>query len=330
MHPLTRLFNHFQRTGFILAVVRPQLSARETTQWYPDWIYEVMETDEIRNRAYRAAIRGVVENKTVLELGTGRKALWATACARAGARKVYAIEANPKAYESSLKYLRDNGIRNVELLLGFSDQLELPEPCEVLVHDLIGAIGSSEGMVPFVEDVKKRMLTPDAVHVPRRCVTYAVLSEDPRLRAPETVFSYCARGFKRLESLSFVRYFGYPATAVLSMPQVFEDVVFDQATELRTDRQLRFDITRDGQLRGLCFFIRLHLDGANVVDSWESRTNWFIPYVRLEKATPVKRGDKVEAAVHADLSGNPTYSVKLMHTSGTVTRAIGEHTWSGT
>src|SRR4030095_1358821 len=209
MHPLTKLFNYFQRTGFILAVVRPHLSDRDTTQWYPDWIYGVMETDEDRNQAYRAAIRAAVSNKVVLEMGTGRKALWATICAKSGARKVYAIEANPKSYGYSLKHLKDNGVRNVELIYGFSDRVEVPERCEVLVHDLIGSIGSSEGMVPFIEDVKRRMLTPDAVHIPKRCTTYAVLTEDPRLRLREAIFSYCARGIQRFHSLSLVRLLGF-------------------------------------------------------------------------------------------------------------------------
>lgn len=329
MHPLTKLFNYFQRTGFILAVVRPHLSDRDTTQWYPDWIYGVMETDEVRNQAYRAAIRDAVSNKVVLEMGTGRKALWATICAKSGARKVYAIEANPKSYGSSLKYLKDNGVRNVELIYGFSDRVEVPERCEVLVHDLIGSIGSSEGMVPFIEDVKRRMLTPDAVHIPKRCTTYAVLTEDPRLRLREAIFSYCARGFKRFNSLSFVRFFGFPASAVLSEPKIFEDIAFDAAPELQNDRQLRFEILRDGQLRGVCFFIRLHLDDTNRVDTWEHRTNWFIPYVRLKAATSVKKGDLVEVSVRADISGNPTYSLRLTHTTGTSTREIGSHSWSG-
>jgi PRMT5 arginine-N-methyltransferase len=330
MHPLTALFNYFQRTGFILAVVRPHLSDRDTTQWYPDWIYEVMETDEVRNQAYREAIRGAVSNKVVLELGTGRKALWATICARAGARKVYAIEANPKSYESSLKYLKDHAIQNVELIHGFSDRVDVPERCEVLVHDLIGSIGSSEGMVPFIEDVKRRMLTPDAVLIPRRCTTYAVLTEDPRLRLRETIFSYCARGFKRLESLSFVRFFGFPASAVLSEPKIFEDIVFALPPELQNDRHLRFEIMRDGRLRGVCFFIRLHLDETKYVDTWEHRTNWFIPYVRLKAATSVKKGDLVEVSVRADISGNPTYALRLTHTTGNSTREIGSHSWSGT
>src|SRR5262249_12670130 len=151
MHPLTSFYNCLKRVGFALALEREHIGDRELTEWYPEWLYELMETDEVRNRAYRAAIREAVPGKTVLELGTGRKALWAEHCIRAGTRKVYAIEANRKAFESSSAYVRAKRLDNVHLIHGFSDKVEVTERCEVLVHDLVGDIGSSEGMVPFVE-----------------------------------------------------------------------------------------------------------------------------------------------------------------------------------
>jgi hypothetical protein len=42
---------------------------------------------------------------------------------------------------------------------GFSDEIELPERCKALVHDLVGDIGSSEGMIQFVENAKRRLPT---------------------------------------------------------------------------------------------------------------------------------------------------------------------------
>jgi predicted nicotinamide N-methyase len=143
MHPLTRFFNYLKRIDFSLAVQREHLSERQQVEWYPVWMYELMETDENRNQPYRDTIREVVAGKVVLELGTGRKALWAVCCALAGARKVYAVEANKRAYQESLTFLKARNIDNVHLICGFSDKITLPERCEVLVHDLIGNIASS-------------------------------------------------------------------------------------------------------------------------------------------------------------------------------------------
>ena len=73
MHPLTSFFNYLKRIDFSLAVEREHLSEREQVEWYPVWMYELMETDDNRNQPYRDTIREVVAGKVVLELGTGRK-----------------------------------------------------------------------------------------------------------------------------------------------------------------------------------------------------------------------------------------------------------------
>jgi predicted RNA methylase len=166
MHPLTRFFNYLKRIDFSLALEREHLSERELMEWYPEWMYELMETDEVRNRHYMDAIRRTVAGKVVLELGTGRKAFWAVCCPEAGAKRVYAVEANERAYRESVNYLKAKNIDNVHVVLGMSNKITLPERCQVLVHDLIGDIGSSEGMIPFIEGAKRRLLLPDAPTFP--------------------------------------------------------------------------------------------------------------------------------------------------------------------
>jgi type I protein arginine methyltransferase len=329
MHPLTRFFNYLKRIDFSMALAREHIGYRELTGWYSSWMYELMETDEVRNQPYRDVIRESVGGKTVLELGTGRRALWAICCAKAGAKKVYAIEANPTAYQSSVKFLESQRLHNVHLIHGFSDKVELPERCEVLVHDLVGDIGSSEGMIPFIEDAKRRLLTPDAIHIPRRCTTHVVLAEDPQLTLPERAFSYLVRGFQRLESVSFVRFFGFPHEAALADPEVFEDIVFCQPMELHTNRELAVHILRDGQLRGVCFFIRLYLSESRMVDTWMSETSWSTPYVRLDAATSAKKGDVIQVNIRSDLSGNPAYTLTLAHCVDGSAREIGRYEWSG-
>jgi hypothetical protein len=329
MHPLTHFFNYLKRKEFAMALAREHLSERDQVEWYPDWMYESMETDEARNQPYRKVIRETVAGKVVLEIGAGRKALWAVCCASAGAKSVYAIEANKRAYQASLRYLRSKKIDNVHLIYGFSDKVQLPERCNVLVHDLVGDIGSSEGMIPFIEDAKRRLLTSDAIHIPKRCTTLAVLAEDPKLSRLETAFSFGMRGFRHMDSLSFVRFFGFPSSAALSEPQVFENIEFDQTPQLRSNKRLVLKVRRDGCLRGLFFFIRLLVSESDVIDSWSSHTCWSTPYVRFNTPTSVKKGDIVELTAQSDLSQNPSYAVELTHIGDESARAIGRYAWAG-
>ena len=89
------------------------------------------------------------------------------------------------------------------------------------------------------------------------------------------------------------------------------------------------EIKRDGELRGVCFFIRLYVDEARVVDTWASPTAWSTPYVRLKAPTPVRKGDVVEVSIKSDLSGNPSYSLQLMHKVDGGAKEIGRYAWSG-
>jgi hypothetical protein len=329
MHPVTRFLNYLKHKDFSMVLAREHLSDRELTEWYADWMYEAMETDEIRNRAYEEAIRDSVAGKVVLELGTGRKALWAVCCARAGAKRVYAVEANRRAFESSVRFVRSKKFDNIHLIHGFSDKISLPERCEILVHDLVGDIGSSEGMIPFIEDAKRRLLTPDAVHIPQRCTTHVFLAEDPKLRPAEWAFSYLMRGLRPFERLTFARFFGFRYAAALSEPYAFEDFVLRQTPDLCPDRRLAMEIKRDGLLRGVCFFIRLYLDGTRVVDTLACQTSWCTPYVRIKTPVAVRKGDVVEMAIQSDLSGNPSYSIVLTHRVDGAVKEIGGYAWSG-
>ena len=329
MHPLTRFFNYLKRKDFSMALAREHIGARDLTEWYPDWMYELMETDEVRNQPYQDAIQEAVSGKVVLELGTGRRALWAVRCARAGAKRVYAIEANERAYQSSLRVLKSEGIENVQLICGFSDKVDLPERCDVLVHDLVGDIGSSEGMIPFIDDARQRLLKSDATHIPRQCTTYAVLAEDPKLSAAEWIFSYGLRGLQRFDAVPFVRFFGFPQAAALSEPQVFEDIAFPQTPVLETNTRVVVEIKRDGELRGVLLFIRLHFGGTRVVNTWTSQTSWATPYVRFKQATPVRKGDLVEMSIQSDLSGDPSYFLRLARIVNGSASEIGQYAWSG-
>jgi hypothetical protein len=292
-------------------------------------MYELMETDDNRNQPYRDTIQEVVAGKVVLELGTGRKALWAVCCALAGARKVYAVEANERAYQESLAFLKARDIENVHLICGFSDKITLPERCEVLVHDLIGNIASSEGMIPFIEDAKQRLLAPDAAYIPQRCVTCAVLAEDPTLTLAERTFSYVLRGFQRLDHLPFVRVFGFRPRDALSEPNVIEDFTFCQVQQLRRSVRLDIEIKRDGVLQGVFFFLRIYFNETRVLDTWASPTCWETPFVRFKQPTRVKEGDRVELCIQSDLSGTPTYSLQLAHQVNGSAKRIGEYAWSG-
>jgi hypothetical protein len=64
---------------------------------YDDTAYNGFTAGDARNRWYGRAVRDAAPGRVVLDIGTGRDALWAVAAAEAGARHAYAVESDPAA-----------------------------------------------------------------------------------------------------------------------------------------------------------------------------------------------------------------------------------------
>jgi protein arginine N-methyltransferase 1 len=99
---------------------------------------------------------------TVLDLGTGPYAVLAFAAARAGAKKVYCIEADPAVAERARQEIQwaettiPKGV--MEVIEGFSTDIELPEPVDLLVCEIAGSIASEEGMYATIGDARRRFM----------------------------------------------------------------------------------------------------------------------------------------------------------------------------
>ncbi len=127
-----------------------------------------MLADTDRTLAFKRAIEEVVKpGDVVLEIGTGTGILSVFA-ARAGAKKVYAVEAyglGPVAQQ----VFEENGVGDrVELIRGWSTQITLPERANVLITETIGNEPLGERIIDTVVDARKRLLTPDARLIPSR------------------------------------------------------------------------------------------------------------------------------------------------------------------
>ena len=90
----------------------------------------------------------------VVDIGTGTVVL-AVAAAKAGARKVYAIEQRRLALTAK-EIFKANGVEHiVELIQGWSTDISLPEKAHVIITETIGNRIFDENILRIVEDAKK-------------------------------------------------------------------------------------------------------------------------------------------------------------------------------
>lgn len=131
-------------------------------------IHVAMLGDRDRTSAFLAAIGKVVRpGDVVLEIGTGTGVL-ALGAARAGARHVYTVETSGIAPVAAALFAANGYDDRITLIRGWSTQVAIPEPADVLITETIGHEPLSEGILGIAWDARERLLKPVARAVPAR------------------------------------------------------------------------------------------------------------------------------------------------------------------
>eukprot|EP00435_Cladocopium_sp_Y103_P054142 s943_g17.t1 len=289
--------------------------------------YETMREDLPRTRAFYKAIDALAPDSIVLDLGTGALALLAHRAAAAGARHVYAVEASKFAAEKAAG-LCDNDA--ISVIHGQSQDIELPEKVDVIVHEILGEIASREGVVASLRDAE-RFLSATAKRkgswsVPSCARTFLAPAEMPKPRyfkalkaRTGTLLAMPGPGTRML------RFPNLPVSdCILAEPEIFEDLHWgEDKMKLLQKRVMRFHVMREGILSGFVFFITVHFPETDemipVVSSADEESHWANSFCMVDCPTAVKPGDSLEVESEVDLRTDlPTYALqaKLLRPTG--------------
>ncbi|MBM3473251.1 MAG: hypothetical protein FJX75_08295 [Armatimonadetes bacterium] len=272
-------------------------------------------SDQVRVEAYAQAIRETVQaGDVVVDIGTG-PAVLAMLAARAGARRVYAIEGEARVIPMTQQIIDQAGLGSViTLLQGISQEITLPEPTDVIVSELIGGLGNDEGMVPALEDARDRFLRPETGRmVPRAVDVYIAPVEAPEAHAQTaTVYDHDLvvppeGALGRFEAYySFLG--GVPPDRLLAAGQPVDHVDHFGTTEASFARTRVFEISKPGVFSGFVAWFIARLSDHVVLDVSPGNpgTCWGQAYLPLPEQVVVQCGDRVELTFEAILDAGET------------------------
>jgi len=302
---------------------------------YDDGVYDSFDERDQRFHAYREAVAARAAGKVVLDIGTGRDALWAVTAARAGARHVYAVEEQPGTAAQASQVVADAGLADrITVIRGRSTEISLPERAEVCVSEIVGNIASAEGAVAVLADAGKRLCTDDCAWIPFRIQTWAAavdLSGQSPVMATESlpyverIFAAVGRPFDLRLCLA-----GPVGDLRISSVTAVESIVFDgrrdaPASSPATSTASLMVEVAGARATGLLLWSRIAVtSGSRQIDTLAGDTRGWAPvYVPLGLAgVPVRQGDRLTVALRSTTSDDgihPDYQLVVSAPGGPLT-----------
>jgi len=140
-----------------------------------------MLEDHVRMKAYFDSImenKACFEGRSVLDVGagTGILSIWA---AKAGARKVYAVEATATANHAR-DLVKANGVDDiVEVLQAKMEEVELPEKVDIIISEWMGYFLVYESMLDTVLAARDKWLLPGGAIYPSHAQLFLAPLKSP-------------------------------------------------------------------------------------------------------------------------------------------------------
>ena len=272
--------------------------------------------------AYEQAIRRLVKpGDVVFDLGAGTAILAMLACS-AGASKVYAVD--PSEIIALVPMLAAaNGFgERIIVQRKLSYDFNPPERADVVIASMQGTAGIGNDLLAVVTDARRRLLKPAGIVIP--------LALRPAFSPVEIPDWYGARidcWNQRRLGLSFdaVRSFAInrtssgsvPKTSMLSAPQSFAEIRFDAIAASSVSAELTFEVERDSVFHALAGWVSIIMaEGVQCSSSPldQDPMPWNHLILPLETPTPVRAGDRIEAAIQFTMVGKqpvPTWNVRV-------------------
>jgi len=241
--------------------------------------YEIQEClfDTKRTQDFLDAINETVRpGDIVVDAGSGSGVLGLFA-ARAGAKKVYCIEASQRFIEIIKKNAKLNKYENVlEVIHGDATSVALPEPIDVIISELLSTGLFYEPETEVINHLRQ-FLKPEGRIIPQNCTSRVQLISAQRSMYG-LYFDYDSRYEKLKEDTS------------LTSLEIFDHPNFYEQEPLDIDRTVTVKGIKDGTANAIRITTEAQLSASIKAKRSEFLFNPLVIY--LKKSVAVKEGER--------------------------------------
>ena len=303
---------------------------RAATMGYEDPLLTIaMLEDRVRTDSVVAAIRRVVrEGDVVLDVGAGI-GINTMAAVRAGARRVYAIEA-ASLRQTAHRLFDANGLLDrITYIQGDALEVCLPEKADVLICDL--SSGHPLDSYPFsvITSVRDRLLKVEARLIPLRMRVYALPISVPEAFAARYTYvpaavtrwsDWYGMSLHRLSAsdaeprpryLNPVDVRDWPR---LTAPIPIATCDFPDTADFPETAVQWARVRQSGELNGMMLYFDIDYSDLHVVsnhpDAGDRKVAWASPLYFSPGSTRVSAGDLVEVAYYFNRQKTPVVSFR--------------------
>ena len=209
----------------------------------------------------------------------------------------------------------------MEIFEGFSfDIKSIPEQADVLTHELIGSMGSDEGMGAVVADAKKRFLKPNALFIPLSCKTVIapVIWENKTsffyyifriLRFLKKPWNPFRNDYHLIKNIFMV--WNLPEKNLIHPPLDYEVINFSENYLLEESKDIAFKINNKTKFNGFYIWSIITVDKDNIINCFNG-TTWPAIYIQISKeGIELFPGDEIIFKSYRNIIKNPFYNSEV-------------------
>lgn len=202
--------------------------------------------DNERVNAFKKAILELIKkNSVVLEVGVGSGVLSLIA-ARAGAKKVYAVEIDPFVAKTAEKIVANNGYEKVIKIMvddATKMKIDIKEKIDVIIAETLTTGMIDEQQVNILNNLhRQKIISPETKIVPYRIDTYGCL-----INANYRLYGF---NFPMVKHV-WKQYNNNPHLKILSKKELLSSYYLNSLIKENFSKEINFQINKEGILNGL-------------------------------------------------------------------------------